>query len=380
MSGPLAGVRVVEFAGIGPGPFCAMLLADMGADVLRLDRIEPTDLGLPVASELELLNRGRRSIAIDLKRPEAVGAVLRLLERADALIEGFRPGVMERLGLGPDAALARNPRLVYGRMTGYGQEGPLAHAPGHDLNAIALAGVLHRIGPAGAKPTIPLNLVGDFGGGALYLAFGIACALLEVARSGRGQIIDAAMVDGAAHLATMFHGLAAGGRWGGARGENVLDGGAPWYQVYETRDGRWIAIGAIERRFYDELVRRIGLDGDLPDPADEARWPELRERLARRFREKTRAEWTALLETSEVCFAPVLAPEEAPRHPHNAARGTFVEIAGVTQPAPAPRFSRTPGSVQRPPPRSGEHTREALADWGFAAGEIDALLAAGAVR
>jgi alpha-methylacyl-CoA racemase len=379
--GPLAGVRVVEFAGIGPGPFCAMLLADMGADVLRLDRIEPVDVGLPVASELELLNRGRRSVAMDLKRPEAVAAVLRLLERADALIEGFRPGVLERLGLGPDVALARNPRLVYGRMTGYGQEGPLAHVPGHDINAIALAGVLHRMGPADAKPTIPLNLIGDFGGGALYLAFGIACALLEVARSGRGQVIDAAMVDGAAHLATMFHGLAAGGRWKGARGTNVLDGGAPWYQVYETRDGRWIAVGAIEQRFYEELLRRIGLDReDLPDAQDEKRWPELRERFAARFREKTRDEWCALLETSEVCFAPVLAPHEAPAHPHNAARGTFVEVAGVTQPAPAPRFSRTPGGVQRPPPQPGEHTREALADWGFAAREIDALVAAGAVR
>jgi alpha-methylacyl-CoA racemase len=377
--GPLAGVKVVEVAGIGPGPFCAMLLADLGAEVLRIDRTAESGLGLPRDPRFDLLNRGRRSVALDLKKPAGVAAALRLIAGADALVEGFRPGVMERLGLGPEVCLARNPKLVYGRMTGWGQDGPLASAAGHDINYIALGGALHAIGRAGGAPVPPLNLVGDFGGGGVYLAFGIACALVEAGRSGKGQVVDAAMVDGVASLMTMFFGMRAQGLWTERRGENLLDSGAPWYDVYETADGKWVAIGSIEPKFYAELTRRLGLEGEkLPAQYDRKRWPELRQRFAAAFRSRSRDEWCAAMEGSDVCFAPVLSLDEVARHPHNAARRTFTEIDGITQPAPAPRFSRTPGAVRRPPPQPGEHTDAALADWGFTPDEIAALKAAGA--
>jgi alpha-methylacyl-CoA racemase len=379
-SGPLAGVRVVEIAGIGPGPFCAMMLADMGAEVLRVDRPAPTDLGLPVEPRFSVLHRGRRSVALDLKQPAAIAAVKRLVARADALIEGFRPGVMERLGLGPDECLSANPRLVYGRMTGWGQEGPMAPAAGHDINYIALAGVLHSIGRRGSAPVPPLNLVGDFGGGGMYLAFGVVCALLETGRSGRGQVVDAAMVDGAASLAAAVFGLRAMGMWNDERGDNILDSGAPWYDVYETQDGKYVAIGSIETRFYGELLRLTGLEGEaLPPQRDKARWGELRARLTEVFKQKTRDEWCRIMEGSDVCFAPVLSMLEAPAHPHNRARGTFVEVDGVPQPGPAPRLSRTPGAIARPPAAPGQHTEEALRDWGFSADDLAGLRKAGAI-
>jgi alpha-methylacyl-CoA racemase len=378
--GPLAGYKVVELAGIGPGPFCAMMLSDMGAEVLRVDRRGDADLGLDVDPRFSVLERGRRSAAIDLKTAAGVAAVKRLVARADALIEGFRPGVMERLGLGPEECLAVNPRLVYGRMTGWGQDGPMAHAAGHDINYIALAGVLHSIGPRGGRPVPPLNLVGDFGGGGMYIAFGIVCALLEATRSGQGQVVDAAMVDGAASLAAAVFGLRAMGIWTDERGDNILDSGSPWYDVYETRDGKYVAIGSIEKRFYQELLERTGLAGEaLPPQRDKARWPELRARLTEVFKGKTREEWCAVMEGSDVCFAPVLSMAEAARHPHNAARGTFVEVDGVPQPAPAPRFSRSKPAIQRPPSRRGEHTEPALADWGFSAADIAALRADGGI-
>jgi alpha-methylacyl-CoA racemase len=366
MSGPLSGVKVLELAGIGPGPFCGMMLADMGADVLRVDRLEPVDLGLPLEPRYDIMARGRRSIGLDLKRPEAIEIVLALLEKADVLIEGFRPGVAERLGLGPDACFARNPRLVYGRVTGWGQDGPLAHAAGHDINYIALSGALHAIGRRGEAPVPPLNLVGDFGGGAMYLAFGIACALLERHSSGRGQVIDAAMSEGAASMMSIFYGRVAAGVWNDERGVNAIDGGAPWYGVYETADGKYISIGAIEGRFYATLVKCLGLDAaTLPSQHERARWPELRAHLRDVFKQKTRDEWCESLEAHDVCFAPVMSLAEAPTHPHNRARGTFMERDGVIQPSPAPRFSRTPGSVERSAPRRGEGGAAALAEWGF---------------
>ncbi|HTO70835.1 MAG TPA: CaiB/BaiF CoA-transferase family protein [Myxococcota bacterium] len=369
--GPLAGIRILEIAGIGPGPYCAMVLADMGAEVLRVERAANA---APGDARFDLLSRGRRSIAVDLKRAEGVAAVLRLCERADGLLEGFRPGVMERLGLGPDVCLARNPRLVYGRMTGFGQTGPLAQAAGHDINYIALAGALAPLGRRGAPPTPPLNLVGDFGGGGLLLAFGMTCALLERVKSGRGQVVDAAMVDGAAALMTVFHGAQQSGFWKEERGANMLDTGSHFYDAYETSDGEFVAIGAIEPQFYAELLNRIGVDPkSLPPQMDRARWPEAKDALAKVFRTKTRAEWCALLEGSDACFAPVLSMSEARRHPHNVARGAFVDVAGVAQPRPAPRFSRTDSEVSRPPARPGEHTDEALRDWGFDPREIAAL-------
>ena len=369
--GPLEGMRIVEIAGIGPGPFCAMMLADMGAEVLRVERLSRV---APGDASGDLLSRGRRCIAVDLKRAEGVATVLRLVERADGLLEGFRPGVMERLGLGPDVCFARNPRLVYGRMTGFGQTGPLAGAAGHDINYIALAGALDPIGRRGQPPTPPLNLVGDFGGGGLMLAFGIVCALLERARSGKGQVVDAAMVDGAATLMTIFHSAQQSGWWKEERGANMLDTGAHFYDVYETADARFVSIGSIEPQFYAELLRRTGLDAtDLGPQLDRARWPELKEVLRGVFKTKTRAEWCAIMEGSDVCFAPVLSISEARSHPHNVARGTFVEVAGVEQPRPSPRFSRTDSGIARPPARVGEHTDEALADWGFAAGELALL-------
>jgi alpha-methylacyl-CoA racemase len=369
--GPLAGLKILEFEAIGPGPFCGMMLADMGADVLLVDRPEDPRLGLKRERWSDVMLRGRRSVTLDLKSAGGVEAALALAARADAIIEGFRPGVMERLGLGPEALLARNPRLVYGRMTGWGQDGPLAPRAGHDINYIALAGVLHAFGRAGEAPVPPLNLVGDFGGGGMLLAFGIACGLLEAQRSGRGQVVDAAMVDGASVLAAMFSGMLAAKTWSEARGENILDTGAPWYDVYETKDGRHVAIGSIEPKFYEELLARLELRAaDLPKQLDRAGWPVLRQAFAGKFREKTRDEWCRVFEGSDACFAPVLTFSEARAHPHNAARRHSVQVGRVEQPAPAPRFSRTPGTVRRAPPERGEDGAAALADWGFTAAEI----------
>ena len=376
--GPLDGVRVLEFEAIGPGPFCAMMLADMGADVLLVDRRADPGLGFERERRHDVMLRGRRSVTLDIKSPQGVEAALALASRADVLIEGFRPGVMERAGLGPEPVLARNPRLVYGRMTGWGQSGPLAARAGHDIDYIALSGALAAIGRAGAAPTPPLNLVGDFGGGGMLLAFGIACALVEARRSGRGQVVDAAMVEGASLLTAMFWGMLAAHQWTDARGENVLDSGAPWYDTYATSDGRYVAIGAIEPRFYAELLDRLGLAGEaLPAQHDRAGWPALRQRFAEVFRTRSRDEWCRVFEGSDACFAPVLTFAEAPRHPHALAREAYVDAGGVTQPAPAPRFSRTPGAVRGAPPERGAGGRDALADWGFSAAEIDALASLG---
>jgi alpha-methylacyl-CoA racemase len=376
MPGPLSGVRVLEFEAIGPGPFAGMLLADMGADVLLVDRPAASDLGLKRERWMDVMLRGRRSVTLDLKAPGAATAALELVARADALIEGFRPGVMERLGLGPEACLKANPKLVYGRMTGWGQDGPLAPRAGHDINYIALAGVLHAFGRKGEAPVPPLNLVGDFGGGGMLLGFGIACALLHAHQSGQGQVVDAAMVEGASLLAAMFSGFLAAGRWSEERGANLLDTGAPWYDTYETRDGKHVAVGAIEAKFYAELVERLGLR-DLPPQNERARWPEMRAAFTRTFRQKTRDEWVAIFEGSDACFAPVLSFSEARRHPHNVARGSFVTQAKVEQPAPAPRFSATPAAVRRDPPERGAGGRAALAEWGFSAGETARLRASG---
>jgi len=373
--GPLKGIRLIEISGIGPGPYCAMVLADMGAEVIQVVRPGPPGFGMGGArSELDLLSRGRRSVGMDLKRPEGVAALLRLVESADGLFEGFRPGVMERLGIGPDVCLARNPRLVYGRMTGFGQDGPLAQAAGHDINYIALAGALAHIGRAGQAPTPPLNLVGDFGGGGLLLAFGMVCALLERVRSGKGQVVDAAMVDGAAALMTVFHAAQQSGFWSDVPGTNLLDTGAPFYDVYETADGKHVAIGAIEPQFYAKLLELTGLASEaLPGQLDREQWPRLRERLRTVFRTRTRDAWSQLLEGSDACFAPVLTMAEAREHPANRARGVFVEVAGVAQPAPAPRFSRTPAAVERAPSKPAADTDAVLADWGFSSADIARL-------
>jgi alpha-methylacyl-CoA racemase len=381
-TGPLAGVKVLELAGIGPSPFCCMLLADMGAQVLRVDRTAPADVGLPGDPALDLLNRGRRSIAVDLKQEEGRAIVKDLAAQADVLVEGFRPGVTERLGLGPADLQAINPRLVYGRMTGWGQDGPLAQAAGHDINYIAITGALDAIGPRGGAPVPPLNLVGDFGGGALYLAFGIVCALLEARQSGRGQVVDGAIVDGTAHLMTAIFGRLAAGTWPLERGESLLSGGRPWYGVYETRDGRYISVGAIEKRFYADLLERTGLaqDPDILDRADPAGWPVLKEKLRAVFLTRTRDEWVAAMDGSDACFAPVLDAKEAQAHPHMKARAIHVQAHGVAQPAPAPRLSRTPGVLRRPPPLPGQHTREVLREQGYDAVKIEAWLSRGVVK
>jgi len=378
--GPLAGIKVVELAGIGPGPMCAMLLADMGATVLRVDRPEPSGLGIDRPLRYNLLLRGRRSVAIDLKSPAGKELALRLVERADALIEGFRPGVAERLGLGPDDCLARNPRLVYGRVTGWGQDGPLAQAAGHDLNYIALVGALHAIGRHGGPPTPPLNLLADYAGGALYLAFGLVCAILEARRSGQGQVVDAAMVDGAASLMTAFHGMVAAELGTHERGANHLGTGAHFYNVYECADGGWISVAPIEGKFYAELLRRLDIDpASLPPQMDRERWPEAQARFAELFKTRSRDEWCALLEGTDACFAPVLTTDEAPNHPHNRARGTYIEIDGIVQPAPAPRFSRTrPDLPIAPQPAAPENTEAALAPW-LDPSEFIALKAAGTI-
>lgn len=373
--GPLSGLKVVEFAGIGPGPFCGMLLSDLGADVVRIDRKGPAGR----ASPANVTARGRRSVALDLKSPAAIEACLKLMERADAAFEGFRPGVMERLGLGPDVALKRNPKLVYGRMTGWGQYGPLAHAAGHDMNYIALTGALHAIG-TDDKPVPPLNLVGDFGGGALYLAFGLLAGVIHARATGQGQVVDCAMTDGAASLMAMFYGFKAQGMWSNSRRANMLDGGAHFYDTYRCRDGKWVAIGSIEPQFYALLLEKTGInDPEFAKQMDRGAWPALREKLAHVIAQKTRDEWCELMEGTDVCFAPVLDLDEAPKHPHNVARQTFVEVEGVVQPAPAPRFSATPGAIQGPPPANGAHDTEALSDWGFDAAELDALQKEGAL-
>ena len=376
--GPLTGMRVLEFEAIGPGPFAGMMLADMGADVLLVDRSEDAQLGLTRERWTDVMLRGRRSVILDLKTPGGVQAALQLADKADALIEGFRPGVMERLGLGPDVLLARNPKLVYGRVTGWGQSGPLAARAGHDINYIALAGVLGAIGRAGQAPVPPLNLVGDFGGGGMLLAFGIACGVIEARSSGRGQVVDAAMVDGASLLATMFAGMRAARTWTDERGVNVLDSGAPWYDSYATADGQYVAIGAIEPKFYAELIERLDLDAaTLPAQHERDRWPELRERFAVALRSKTRDEWCAVFEGSDACFAPVLSFGEAAEHPHSLARRRSVNVAGVDQPAPAPIFDRTAGQVRRGPPERGAMGHAALADWGFEPAQIEHLAALG---
>jgi alpha-methylacyl-CoA racemase len=380
--GPLDGVKILEIAGIGPGPFAAMMLADMGADIIRVDRAQSVMGGDPAAPPSDVLNRGRRSVGIDLKNPDGVATLLDLVESADALIEGFRPGVAERLGFGPDICLARNPKLVFGRMTGWGQTGPYAQAAGHDINYIALAGALEPLGRAGEKPTPPLNLVGDFGGGGMLLAFGVVCALLEAKSSGQGQVVDAAMVDGSAVLMTMFHAFSAMGIWEPERGTNLLDTGAHFYDVYETSDAKFVSIGSIEPQFYAELLRLTGLDADatMPRQQDRTQWPALKERFTELFLTKSRDEWCEIMEHTDVCFAPVLSIAEAPQHPHNVERGTFVERNGVVQPAPAPRFSRTVAEIQRPPSFAGQHTDEVLADWGIDAARIAKLRETGAVK
>jgi alpha-methylacyl-CoA racemase len=372
--GALKGIRVLEFASIGPGPFCGMLLSDLGADVIRIDR-----KGDQRDTTYEVTGRGRRSITLDLKTPQAVEACLTLMSRSDIVFEGFRPGVMERLGLGPDVALPRNPKLVYGRMTGWGQFGPLAMAAGHDINYIALTGALHAIG-LNDKPVPPLNLVGDFGGGALYLAFGMLAALIHARATGQGQVVDAAMTDGAASLMAMIYGLKAANLWTDRRRNNLLDGGAHMYDTYCCSDGKWVAIGSLEPQFYAVLLEKAGLsDPTFANQMDRSSWPDLKAKLASVIASRSRDEWCAIMEGTDVCFAPVLSLEEAPRHPHNLARETFVTIDDVVQPAPAPRFSATPGKVQGPPPQIGADNETALSDWGFSSREIEGLKVSGAL-
>jgi alpha-methylacyl-CoA racemase len=383
MTGPLTGFRIVEMAGIGPAPFAAMMLADMGAEVVRVERAAAVRGPAPETPHADLLRRNRRNIAVDLKHPDGVAVVLDLAAAADALIEGFRPGVMERLGVGPDVCLARNPRLVFGRMTGWGQDGPYSSSAGHDINYIALAGALAHFGRAGEAPTPPINMVGDFGGGGMMLAFGVVCALLEAQRSGTGQVIDAAMIDGAAALMTMVWTLHHNGVHDvSRRGVNMLDTGAHFYDTYVCADGEYISIGSIEPQFYAELLRLTGLDGDerFAKQHDRSAWPTLKSHLAELFRSKTRAEWCALMEHTDVCFAPVLRLDEAPHHPHHVARATFVDAFGARQPAPAPRFSRTVPELSQPPAHDGQHTREVLLEWGIAPERVDALIEAAAVR
>jgi len=375
--GPLKGIRIIEVAAIGPAPFAGMLLADLGADVIRVDRRTADSTLNWGESRYDVLGRGKRSVRLDLKRPEGIAALLRLIDGADGLIEGFRPGVAERMGFGPEVCSERNPRLVFGRMTGWGQDGPLAAAAGHDINYIALTGALAAIGPKDGAPSIPLNLIGDFGGGGIYLALGVVSAILEASRSGRGQVVDAAMVDGAASLSSLFYVLESIGFWKG-RGENLLDGGAPYYSVYETADGKYISIGAIESRFFAELLERLEItDIDPARQNDPEAAPMIRARFAEVFRTRTREQWCSVLEGTDACFAPVLEFGESAEHPHMAARGTFTEVEGVRQPAPAPRFSRTPGGIRTAPPRAGQNTSEVLQESGFSASEIGALAEAG---
>ncbi len=378
--GALSGVKVVEFAGIGPGPFSCMMLADMGAEVIRIDRAANVSAAEKSPATATTL-RGRRNIALDLKNPEAVAAALDLCAKADILIEGFRPGVMERLGLGPDVAFARNPKIIYGRMTGWGQDGPIAHTPGHDINYIALTGALHTIGTKAGGPVPPLNLIGDYGGGALYMVVGVLAAYIEAQRSGKGQIVDTSMVEGAASLMIPAFGYLAAGAWIEERESNRLDGGCHHYNVYETSDGQHICIGSNEPQFYKEMLATVGLgDAKLPAQTDRTQWPAMRARLAAIFKTKTREQWTEIMEQKEICYAPVLSMSEATRHPQNVARGTFVTVDGVVQPGPAPRFTRTPSTITQGPAHAGEHSREVLADWGVDAARIERLMASGAVK
>jgi alpha-methylacyl-CoA racemase len=377
MAGPLAGVRVVEMVGLGPCPFAAMMLADMGAEVIRIDRKAAAGADNPfpmLGTKFDVMARGRRSLALDLKQPAAKEVVLQLLDQADAVLEGFRPGVMERLGFGPEACHARNPKLVYGRVTGWGQHGPLAQSAGHDLNYIALTGMLHAMGRAGTPPAPPLNLVGDFGGGGMMMAFGVVCALLEARMSGKGQVVDAAMTDGAALLGAMMYGLRAFGSWNDAREANLLDGGAPFYDSYACADGRFITIGSLEPQFYALLLQLTGADDPVFQArTDECQWPQMKARFTTLFKTRSRDEWCAVLEGTDVCFAPVLDMAEAPAHPHNEARATFIEIDGVTQPAPAPRFSRSTPEVRGAASRPGADSAAILADWGWPGDAIAAL-------
>jgi alpha-methylacyl-CoA racemase len=376
--GPLSGYKVIELAGLGPCPFAAMLLTDLGAEVLRIDR--PNSDVDPASAREDVMLRGRRSVALDLKSAEGVATFLSLVERADAVIEGFRPGVMERLGIGPDECLRRNPRLIFGRMTGFGQDGPYATAAGHDINYIALAGALAHIGTRDAGPVMPLNLLGDFGGGGMFLTLGVLAALLERAHSGRGQVVDTAMVDGTAVLMTMLWGYARIGKFDPDHlGENLLDGGTHYYRPYRCADGKYVSIGSIEPKFYAELLRLTGIDGEsLPDQQDRSAWRDMSERLEKLFAQRTRREWCEIMEYTDVCFAPILTMAEAAEHPHNVQRRTFVESHGVTQPAPAPRFSRTAATLDRAPAIPGEHTRQALLDWGIDPGVVDDLIASAA--
>lgn len=385
MMGPLVGVRVVEMAGIGPAPFTAMLLADMGAEVIRVDRAKQEGGFLAFDRSKEVMNRSRPSVAVELKSEAGVETVLQLIDSADILLEGFRPGVMERLGLGPDICHARNPRLVYGRMTGWGQEGPLAQSAGHDINYIAIAGALGAIGRPGQPPTLPLNLVGDFGGGGMMMAMGLLAAYISAQKTGQGQVVDGAMVDGASLLMTYFYGIRQVGLHSEQRGVNLLDGGAPFYDTYETADGKWVAFGPIESHFYGNFLRLVGIPADDPvlnlkDQYNAKKWPAIRERLTALFKSKTRDEWTDLLAHEDVCLAPVLSMTEATEHPQAVERASFVTHAGMTQPAPAPRFSRTPAQIQSPPALPGQHSVEVLKAWGFSDERIEELLATGAVR
>ena len=382
MAGPLHGVRILEIAGIGPGPFAAMMLADMGAEVVRVDRVQAVrdDATGP---HWDVMLRGRRNVALDLKHADGVETLLSLVERADVVIEGFRPGVMERLGVGPEVCLARNPKLVFGRMTGWGQEGPYASSAGHDINYIALAGALAHFGRAGEPPTPPLNMVGDFGGGGMLLAFGVVCALVEAQRSGKGQVIDAAMVDGSAVLMSMFWAYRNVGMFDEhARGVSLLDTGAHFYDVFECADGEWVSVGSIEPQFYALLLEKTGLTGDpeFTNQMDKTQWPTLKRKLAEVFKTKTQSQWNEIMEGTDVCYAPVLRMGEAAQHPHNVARNTFIEVAGVTQPAPAPRYSRTTTNLPTAPAHAGQHTRAVLGDWGVDAVRIDTLIASGAIR
>jgi alpha-methylacyl-CoA racemase len=376
MAGPLSGFRILELAGIGPGPFCGMMLADMGAEVIRIDRPG----GNPSAEGgHDVLFRNRQSIAINLKHPEGVATLLSLCESADAIFEGYRPGVAERLGVGPEACMARNPKLVYGRMTGWGQTGPLAQSAGHDINYISLSGALHAMGRRGEKPSLPLNLVGDFGGGGMMLAFGLVCALLEAQRSGKGQVIDCAMHEGSAALMAMFYGLRANGLFSDERGSHMLDSGAHFYDVYETADGKYISVGSIEPQFYALLKEKAGLDASFDSQLDSRQWPQQKARIADIFRQKSRDEWCRIMEGSDVCFAPVLGLAEAPLHPHNQARGSFIEVDGVTQHAPTPRFSRTPSDTPVAMRTPGTDTRATLSRAGFSEADINRLIQSGAI-
>jgi len=376
--GPLKGLKIVEFGGIGPGPFCAQMLADMGAEIIRIERKGAP--GAATAAKYNIWHRSRRSIDLDLKKPEGIAAALQLVETADALIEGFRPGVMERLGLGPDVCLERNPGLIYGRMTGWGQEGPLKQAAGHDINYLAISGGLHAIGRAGQPPVPPLNIIGDLGGGGLMLAYGIMCAVFERQNSGKGQVVDAAMVDGCAMLMGAFYGWLSAGTWKDERGANLLDTGTHFYDTYETADGKYISLGSIEPQFYKLLMSLAEIDDpEFKEQMNPKLWPKLKEKIAAVFKTKTRDQWCEIMEGTDVCFAPVLSLSEASKHPHNVERNTFVEIEGVVQPAPAPRFSRTKAEIQGPPPVPGEHTEVALQDWGFSPEAVENLRKAGVI-